>query len=354
MLEALIDTPPYSLPQARKEAMLIEGLGRLMRHHYERCPEYARIVDLAWNGRLDIQSLADAPYLPVSLFKELELKSTEASAMVLNSSGTTGQRPSRIVVDGETSELQSKALVATFRPILGERRLPFLAVDTRDVIKAAPLTARGAGVLGMMKFGAKATFALNSDLELDRDAVTAFVTANGGAPFLIFGFTFLIWSRLHREFRDGELDLRNACLIHSGGWKKLEAEAVSNPEFRAALKRRFGLERIFNFYGFVEQIGSMFVEGEDGLLYPPNFADVIIRRPETLQPAEIGEEGIVQVVSLLPRSYPGHSVLTEDLGAIISIDAGAGGRLGKGVRIVGRIKKAELRGCSDVIAAQAA
>lgn len=354
MLEALIDAPPYSLPQARKEAMLLDGLNGLMRHHYERCPEYARIIDLAWDRRLNVQSPADAPYLPVSLFKELELRSTSAQAMVLNSSGTSGQRPSRIVVDGETSELQSRALLATFRPVLGDRRLPFLAIDTRDVIKAATLTARGAGVLGMMKFGAKATFALNSDLELDRDAVATFVKANGGAPFFIFGFTFLVWSRLYREFRDGELDLSNACLIHSGGWKKLEAEAVSNREFRAALRGRFGLERIFNFYGFVEQIGSMFVEGEDGLLYPPNFADVIIRRPETLEPAEIGEEGVVQVVSLLPRSYPGHSVLTEDLGAIASIDAGVGGRLGKAVRIVGRIKKAELRGCSDVIGAQAA
>ena len=113
-----------------------------------------------------------------------------------------------------------------------------------------------------------------------------FARANGSEPFLIFGFTFLVWDKLYRAFADGEVDLSNAILIHSGGWKKLEAQKVSNAEFRAALKRRFNLTNIFNFYGFVEQIGSVFIEGPDGLLYPPNFTDIIIRRA-----AQLGARG---------------------------------------------------------------
>ena len=156
----------------------------------------------------------------------------------------------------------------------------------------------------MMKFGAKTVFALNSQLDLDKELVENFARANGGEPFLIFGFTFLVWDKLYRSFADGEIDLSNAILIHSGGWKKLEAQKVSNAEFRAALKRRFNMTNIFNFYGFVEQIGSVFIEGPDGLLYPPNFTDVIIRRGHSWEPAEIGEEGVIQVVSLLPDPIP--------------------------------------------------
>ena len=351
MFERLLNEPPYSLRQADKEAILLEGLNELTRFHYERSPEYARILDAAWGGLKTYRDVAEVPYLPVSLFKEMELKSTATPSFVMRSSGTTGQRTSLIVIDNETARRQSEALVASFRPILGTRRLPFLAVDTKDVIKPTDLTARGGGVLGMMKFGAKTTFALDSQLEIDRQAVKTFVSANGKEPFLIFGFTFLVWDKLYRTFADGELDLSNAILIHSGGWKKLEAQKVSNADFRAALKRRFNLTNIFNFYGFVEQIGSVFIEGPDGLLYPPNFTDVIVRRPHSWEPAEIGEGGVIQVVSLLPRSYPGHSVLTEDLGQVATIDAGAGGRYGKAIRVSGRAPKTELRGCSDVIAA---
>lgn len=353
MFDDLLARAPYSLPQAEKDAALLPGLQALTQFHYAHCPPYARIIDAAWGGMRAWDSLADLPFLPVQLFKEHTLASTSAPSMILQSSGTTGQTPSRITVDPETAERQSRALVATFRPILGESRLPFLAIDTKDVIKANNLTARGAGVLGMMKFGAKATFALTPDLEVDAATIRRFVDAHKGKPFLIFGFTFLVWTKLFEHFGDGELDLSDAILVHSGGWKKLEDRKVSNAVFRAALKQRFNLTRIFNFYGFVEQIGSMFIEGPDGLLYPPNFTDVIIRRPGSWDVAEVGEEGVIQVVSLLPKSYPGHSVLTEDRGTIVTVDAGLGNRLGKALSVAGRVAKAELRGCSDIIAAEA-
>jgi phenylacetate-coenzyme A ligase PaaK-like adenylate-forming protein len=340
VFERLLNQPPYSLRQSAKEPLLLEGLNELTRHHYEKSPEYKRIIDAAWGGLKTYGAIAEVPYLPVSLFKEMELKSTALPAMVMRSSGTTGQRTSRIIIDNETARRQSEALVASF-----------LAVDTKDVIKPTDLTARGGGVLGMMKFGAKTAFALDSQLDLDKELVENFVQANGAEPFLIFGFTFLVWDKLYRAFADGGVDLSNAILIHSGGWKKLEAQKVSNAEFRAALKRRFNMANIYNFYGFVEQIGSVFIEGPDGLLYPPNFTDIIIRRPHSWEPADIGDEGVIQVVSLLPRSYPGHSVLTEDMGVVETIDAGAGNRFGKAIRVVGRAPKTELRGCSDVIAA---
>jgi hypothetical protein len=352
VFDQLVSAQPYSLRQARKEEMLVEGLSDLVRHHYEACEPYARIVDKGWGGLRDYKSIADVPFLPVGLFKALDLKSGSGPMAMLKSSGTTGQTPSRVYVDTETSERQSRGLIASFRPILGSSRIPFLVIDTQDVTRATDLTARGAGVLGMMKFGARPAFALNSALDVDKETIETFVRKFGDKPFLIFGFTFLAWTKLYQSYADGELDLSNGILIHSGGWKKLEAERVSHEAFNEALKQRFGLRSIYNFYGFVEQLGSTFIEGEDGYLYPPNFSDVIIRRPGTWELAEVGEEGVIQVVSVLPRSYPGHSVLTEDLGTIMSVDSGVGHRLGKALRISGRVPKAELRGCSDVLGAQ--
>jgi hypothetical protein len=70
-----------------------------------------------------------------------------------------------------------------------------------------------------------------------------------------------------------------------------------------------------------------------------------MRDPITLEPST---SGAVQVFSLLPRSYPGHSILTEDLGTILGCDDCFCGRKGKYFEIHGRIPKAEIRGCSDV------
>jgi len=57
---------------------------------------------------------------------------------------------------------------------------------------------------------------------------------------------------------------------------------------------------------------------------------------------------LVQVLSLLPYSYPGHSLLTEDLGVLVGEDGCACGRPGRYFLVHGRQESAEVRGCSDV------
>jgi hypothetical protein len=74
---------------------------------------------------------------------------------------------------------------------------------------------------------------------------------------------------------------------------------------------------------------------------------VIIRDPETWQPVAIGQSGIVEVVSLLPWSYPGHALLTEDVGILHGVDDCSCGRKGAWFEVTGRVPKAEIRGCSD-------
>ena len=122
--------------------------------------------------------------------------------------------------------------------------------------------------------------------------------------------------------------------------------AVDNAEFRRRLAADTGLRRVHNFYGMVEQIGTVFLEGPDGgSLYCPDFADVIVRDPLTWAEAPVGTPGVVEVVSTLPRSYPGHVLLTEDLGVVHGIDDGDWP--GKRFSILGRLPRAEARGCSD-------
>jgi len=347
---------PYSLRQDEKEILLVKWLNILNEHHYKNCKEYQKILDSIWGGIKKISSVEDMPYLPVSIFKNLNLSSIKNNEVkiTLTSSGTTGQNVSKISLDSQTSSIQQKALANSLSKFLGKKRLPMLIIDTSEVFKNPQLmSARGAGVLGLMRYGIDHHFVLNENHEPDFEAVKEFLKKYEGEPFFIFGFTFMVWKELYQNFKGKNFDLSNGILIHSGGWKKMIDDSVSPREFNKSMANEFKLTSIHNFYGMVEQIGSLFFEGSNEFLHPPNFADVIIRHPTTFEKLGPGEEGLIQVVSMLPISYPGMSLLTEDIGFIENIDNDKNGLMGKALRVLGRVKKAELRGCSDVIGAGA-
>ena len=108
-----------------------------------------------------------------------------------------------------------------------------------------------------------------------------------------------------------------------------------------------GIKSVHDYYGMVEQTGCVYMECEYGHLHASIFSDVIIRNPRDFSIAKTGEKGLIQVCSLLPESYPGHSLLTEDEGIVLGEDDCPCGRKGKYFKILGRIKNAEIRGCSD-------
>jgi phenylacetate-coenzyme A ligase PaaK-like adenylate-forming protein len=193
-------------------------------------------------------------------------------------------------------------------------------------------------------------------MSLDLDALSDFLEAHKGRPKLMFGFTFMVWRYLYQELHrlGHHPDLSEVTLIHSGGWKKLQDIAVGNREFKTALSELTGMRRIHNFYGMAEQVGSVFVECEQGVLHTPAYADVLVRDPSTWQPLPNGERGLIQVLSVLPESYPGHSLLTEDIGEILGEDHCVCGRLGKTFTVYGRLARSEVRGCSDTHASTAA
>ena len=210
-------------------------------------------------------------------------------------------------------------------------------------------SARGAGILGFSIFASDRQYALNDDMQLDLEAVQKFLQKHNGEKILLFGFTFMIWQHFYKELLKNPncIDLRNAILIHGGGWKKLANEAVSPEEFRERLKSVCGLSDIHDYYGMVEQTGSIYMQCECGHLHASIFSDVIMRRMKDFSVCDIGEKGVIQVLSLIPESYPGHSILTEDEGVLLGEDDCPCGRKGRYFEVLGRIKNAEVRGCSD-------
>lgn len=348
----VLEISPFSLNKEEKSKLFTEYLKELSLKHYQKCENYRKIVDKLNCNLSEIKNYTEIPFLPVRLFKEFDLKSipTEEVFKTMTSSGTSGQAVSKIYLDKTTAANQQKTLVKIVSDFTGANRMPMLIIDCPSVIKNRNMfSARGAGILGFSIFGADRTYALDDDMNIDIPKIEAFLEKHKGQKILLFGFTFMIWQFFYKKLKELniKLDLSNGILIHGGGWKKLVNEAVSKEEYKQSLNDVCGIKSVHDYYGMVEQTGCVYMECEYGHLHASIFSDVIIRNPRDFSIAKTGEKGLIQVCSLLPESYPGHSLLTEDEGIVLGEDDCPCGRKGKYFKILGRIKNAEIRGCSD-------
>jgi phenylacetate-coenzyme A ligase PaaK-like adenylate-forming protein len=351
----ILKIPPYSLNSQDKHNMLTRILIGLTSHHYENCVQYRRILDGLRVNAEAISSYLDVPFLPVALFKEMDLLSVARADIVktMTSSGTTGQALSNIFLDKTTASNQQKTLVKIVNDFIGASRLPMLIIDCPSVTKDRKMfSARGAGILGFSIFGSDRVYALNDDMSLNVEALEDFLEKYSGSVILMFGFTFMVWKHFYMELsRLGlKLDISQGVLIHGGGWKKLSSEKVSPERFARGLFDVCGIRRIHDYYGMVEQTGCIYMQCECGYLHASIYSDIVIRNYLDFSVCDFGQRGIVQTFSIIPESYPGHSLLTEDEGVLLGEDDCSCGRMGKYFKIIGRLKNAETRGCSDTYA----
>jgi phenylacetate-coenzyme A ligase PaaK-like adenylate-forming protein len=350
-----LDIEPYSLSKTDKHRLLTQELSALTQLHYRQSEPYHRMLDALNFDVNNITDYYDIPFLPVRLFKEMDLLSVPENQIVktMTSSGTTGRQVSKIYLDRDTASNQTKVLSKIVSDFIGKKRMPMLIIDSASVIKDRQMfSARGAGILGFSIFSSKRMYVLDENMQIDMPSIQSFLEEHSGAPIFLFGFTFMIWQHFYKELvRTGfRPDLSSGILIHGGGWKKLMSESVSKEEFKQRLTDVCGIRQVHDYYGMVEQTGAICMECEQGHLHTSVFSDVIIRNTTDFSAIHIGERGIIQVLSVLPRSYPGHSLLTEDEGVLLGEDDCPCGRAGKYFKIEGRIKNSELRGCSDTYA----
>ncbi len=360
-LEALLKEELFTRDQAAKREVLLPLLWQRARQCAEALPpfaEYWREMGFPTEAPADYDQL---PYLPVSLFKEFDLATVPREQIVrtLLSSATTGASPSRIPLDKATGKLQTRGLAAILKDTLGGHRRPFLVLDIPEINQPGEqLTARGAAVRGIMPFASETVYALKKDgagFALDLPVIEDFFTRHAADEVLVFGFTYIVWTEVVQALRRSGRRFEHAklTLLHSGGWKKLTAERVDKDVFGAGVAEVLGCEptQVRDFYGMIEQVGVVFVDCEAGHKHSPAFAEVAIRDPGTLRQVGVGETGLIQVMSLLPASYPGFALLTEDVGEVLGYDDCPCGRKGMHFRFRSRVHKVEVRGCGDTVAA---
>ena len=329
--------------------VFLKNINRLTNFHYENSNEYKKILNFFKFKKNRFYNVEDLPFLPARLFKEVNLKSIPNDKIfkTLLSSGTSGSSPSKIYLDKENANNQRIVLSKIFKSFVSEERVPMLIINKNIKFDNQKFNAKTAAIIGFSSFAKSTHYLINENDEIDYEILQDFLDKFSNKKFLIFGFTYDVHNFLINKLRKDNLNFENGILLHGGGWKKLEADKISNEKFKKKLNDKCNLKTIINYYGLIEQVGSIFFECPNcNVFICSDYSDILIR-DKNLNVIEKGR-GFVQLLSLLPTSYPGHNILTEDIGEIVGENECRCGIKGKNFRIYGRLKEAELRGCSDV------
>lgn len=371
-------SPLYGDDPLKKRFVLLEALRRQMLDGAAICPPFQSFISAQPCPLEKVETIDALPFLPVSSFKRVQpltFLSLQNIYRVLASSATTGQQPSRIAIDRETARIMSKGVTAIMADFIGSQRRPYLIVDQAPRSgQASAANARTAAIQGLLAFSTDTCYALRparndeqssadpDGLVFDLEVVEEFCRRHAGSDIVAYGFTYVVYLHLGGGLpasaemlatlrqRLAKDPLPRCHLLHSGGWKKLQRLSVDKETFNRCVSSALGCDprAVIDYYGMVEQLGVMYPDCSEGNKHAPRFAEVILRNPLDWSACTAGESGLIQVLSALSPSFPGQSLLTEDLGIVVYEDGCPCGRRGIAFRFAGRVPKAELRGCSDV------
>lgn len=367
LTDDLVKKTPYEYDQNDKlvGGVFYEALLEELCFHYDHNDRYRHFCNNKdFNPHEYSGTIDGIPPIHVCVFKELgsQLNSVEKEniKLTLQSSATSGF-PSSVPIDKITSKRQARSMIHVVGDFIGNERKPFIIMDVdptsgfREV-----LGARYAAVSGYMNFASEVGYFLKVDgrntYYFDVDGIKSFIDSLDGQSAVVFGFTYILYSEVMRPLSEQGVRLslpEGSKVIHIGGWKKLESEKISKEAFNKLAAELFGIEKtdIIDIYGFTEQMGLNYPDCTCGCKHAPLYSQVLVRDVVTKEILPPGKEGLLEFVTPIPHSYPGNVVLTDDIGMIVDGECEYH-RTGTRFKVLGRMKKAEVRGCGDILSSK--
>ena len=342
--------PLYPSDSYRSE-VFTKALTFLDQHHSLNNQSYANFVKC-----VDLKNPTPSEkHVPAEIFKIVNLKTSYMKSSlerVYRSSGTNSEARSLIFIDSATSSLQQTVFNSLFKHWTGGARLPMLILhppQDRNSVRDASLAASSAFKL----FSKGIYYPISRRGEIDPEALELYLKSvrdhDGG---YVFGFSFQVYiflqqlqslnSRLKAEILNTNSRI---YLVHGGGWKRLADLKIDAATLLSEMRRFFGNIYELEYYGMVEQLGSLFFKCNAGFFHPSIFSEIEVYDSHGGS-LEDGSEGLIGVTSLLPISYPGHRLLTSDIGRMYrSCRCGLAGR---SFSLDRRVESRPLRGCGNV------
>ncbi len=266
--------------------------------------------------------------LPISFFKSFPLQAGEwQPQLTFESSGTTGQTPSRHLV--KDPAWYEKIALQGFRERFGEGQYCILAL-------LPSYLERGNSSLVYMvqswirEFGLPGSgFYLNN---LDELVEALQEGKQKREPMLLIGVSFALLDLAER----GDVTVPSDMLIIETGGMKGRRKELTREELHATLRDGLGAQEIHSEYGMTELLSQAYTV--DGFRFRPS-SSMLVRISDLHLDrlnVPIGRVGRIQIVDLA-NVHSCAFIATDDLGRMHEDGT---------FEVLGRIDNAELRGCN--------
>jgi len=314
------------------EKDFLETAMEVFRFQAKENPVYREYIEHLGVFPENVGTLNDIPFLPIRFFRDREVITGNLPAnLVFESSGTTGQVPSRHVI--VKPELYEQSFSLTFNRYYGDpEALCILA------LLPSYLERQHSSLVYMMDHLIKKSHHDDSGFYLDDMKRLSQVLSRrsaDGHPTLLIGVSFALLD-LAESF---PVQLgKNVIVMETGGMKGRRKEMVRE-ELHEQLQQAFGTSQLHSEYGMTELLSQAYSKGK-GIFRSPPWMRVLIRDsydPLTFQ--RVGQPGGINIIDLA-NLYSCAFVETSDLGVVNSDNS---------FDVRGRFDHSEIRGCNLMV-----
>lgn len=292
-------------------------------------PVYKQWCDSLGIGHEEVQKLEQIPFLPIAFFKTHQvLCEGQPQQRLFKSSGTGGQRSQHWISD---ENLYRSLSIAAFESFFG-------SLHQRPVFALLPhyLENGESSLVAMCQYFMEASehpasgFFLNEPQKLL--ATMAPYLHQSPGPILIGASYALLDLAESTQPRLG-----NSLVFETGGMKGRKHEMIRE-ELHLHLRQGLGVPQIYSEYGMTELLSQAYLLDENSFVSPPWMQLQLRDARNPLDQSNKVKRGCVNVIDLANR----HScafIATDDLGE----------RTPQGIRILGRLDSADIRGCNLLV-----
>ena len=296
-------------------------------HQYRNNELYRQYCDALRRNPGVVHAVADIPFLPISFFKTHKVVTGQGiPQLVFESSGTTGETPSRHFITDPV--IYEGSLVQGFEEFYG-------AAEDYTILALLPsyLERKNASLVYMAKTLMDKSRKPDNNFYINEWGLlhnTLKRLDGEGQKVLLLGVTFALL-----DFAAAyKMQLAHTVVMETGGMKG-RREELTRAEVHEMLRVQLGVKQVHSEYGMTELLSQAYAP-EGGIFHCTATMRVLVRDlndPLDVKMAGNGCLNIVDLANLNSCSF----IATEDIGSIAADGS---------FEVLGRMDHSALRGCS--------